>query len=71
MLKLKNISKFALVVILTAVALGSPLKLKAQDDMPSTDTDEGSIVPATNSAPPVIIDDSDAGAVEGGEEYDG
>ncbi|MBC7538170.1 MAG: hypothetical protein H7281_05075 [Bacteriovorax sp.] len=62
-----HISLIAFIAVLAAV---SPLRLVAQDDMPN---DEETIMPASNNSgtPPVIIDESDSGAVNDVEEYDG
>ena len=60
-----------LATFLAVTAVVAPHKAFAQDDMPNDD--ESSIAPpsTTNGAPPVIIDESDSGAVSDVEEYDG
>jgi hypothetical protein len=67
-LKSKNLSLLVLVALFT-VMIGTSAKSFAQDDMPN---DEETIMPSGNAgAPPVIIDESDSGAVNDVEEYDG
>jgi hypothetical protein len=68
--KLKYISHFSLVTFIAVMAAVSPLRLVAQDDLPN---EEETIMPASNNSgtPPVIIDESDSGAVNDVEEYDG
>lgn len=73
MRKLNYLSHFthiSLIAFIAVMAAVSPLRLVAQDDMPN---DEETIMPASNNSgtPPVIIDESDSGAVNDVEEYDG
>lgn len=74
MRKIKILSHLPLLSLLAFMILGSALtshKLMAQDDMPN---DEETIIPASsnsNGTPPVIIDESDSGAVNDVDEYDG
>ncbi len=66
-------SKLSILTLASILALGSslyPIKVKAQEE----NNEEEVALPSTNnmnSAPPVIIDESDSSGVSDVEEYDG
>ena len=66
----KFLSSFSILSLIVVLALSATHTLKAQDEMPN---DEETMVPTSNSTatPPVIIDESDSGAVSDVDEYDG
>ncbi|MDD4973535.1 MAG: hypothetical protein PHY93_04250 [Bacteriovorax sp.] len=72
MRKIKYLSHFSylfIIAFIAVMAITTPIRSMAQDDMPN---DEETIIPSSNnSAPPPIIDESDSGAVNDVEEYDG
>lgn len=69
-LKSKYLSYISLITIIALLSVLSPSRLRAQDDVPS---DEEIALPTNSGSvtPPPIIDESDSGAVNDVEEYDG